>query len=359
MSLQRCNRQNLLTYGYVKQNCIHKFPTVLMDLCLLYYDSILYLNFEDNALNELLSIKKKEFIEIRPFKITNVSFVCGFLSDMNGYIRFYVRLPFGIPYNTAKIDIDTEFYCKQINHLETQSTSIPSNSPQTNLYKNLVWYSERISLNYLAILKSLDEQKLCFSCYVNASKIEYLSDEEINKFRITIKYLACRKFVKQKLMKNGRYVLLRNSLRYLIDKYGEQYECLLNITDNVFNLVLKDICWVIHKDKYCLKEINDLEKYNIHRKMIVNWFNDNETNSITTNIVQQQWIELNKQPDNVMLDKIMNTLARNDGSNAWVLLNGIHRRDVHARNIFGRMFMNLDISHHLRPSCRDNCFCFY
>merc|ERR1719410_2246647 len=98
--------------------------------------------------------------------------------------------------------------------------------------------------------------------------------------------MACKKFVIQKLKKNG--VLLRESIIKLLTKYSKQYQVLAEIPDDIIDMVRDDCCWVIHDEKYCLKEIDqlrdDMSQYNQHRKKIIDWFNESNKQKIKKSV---------------------------------------------------------------------------
>ena len=149
------------------------------------------------------------------------------------------------------------------------------------------------------------------------------SNEMADRIRQTPEYLACSKFVVQKLKKNQ--LLLRSVLKKLIAKYGKTYPILKKVSDEVMQQIESDLFWVVGDDKVCLREIEELEampEMNEHRRRVIDWFGSTGKDKITEVAARKQWKAL-ATPNEATFQIIMASLCDwKQSKRAWFLKSG-------------------------------------
>ena len=154
-------------------------------------------------------------------------------------------------------------------------------------------------------------------------------DPEVLRIRKEPQYMACFKFMEQKLRKNK--VLLRSEVEVLIHKYSKKHVVLRDMPGNVIDLVRDELCWVIKGDRYCLREIQEFngetgkKQYNEYRKKIVEYWNlsrNKKREQIKDNTARIQFKGL-EMPEKGTYDIIMRSICDwNDEKKCWSLKSG-------------------------------------
>ena len=141
--------------------------------------------------------------------------------------------------------------------------------------------------------------------------------------RQSAEYMACSKFVVQKLKKNK--VLGKAVLQKLITKYSKSYPILTKVSDEIMQKIEDDLFWRIDAEKFCLKEIEEFEgmkQFNEHRRRIIDWFNGQKKEKIKESTAKKQWKGLSVPSDEIF-QMIMESLCDwNQSKNAWFIKSG-------------------------------------
>merc|ERR1712228_531926 len=207
---------------------------------------------------------------------------------------------------------------------------LATKNEKTNLWhlKHSNNEQNKMSINILTKIKSkatksMNKMITNLNIGNNAIDNEMKNESIEDKIRQSSEYVACSKFVVQKLKKNK--VLSSAVLNKLIAKYSKSYPILTKVSDQIMQIIKDDFFWIIDNEKFCLKEIeelNQMKHFNQHRKKIIDWFNNEKKEKIKESMARKQWKQL-IEPNDDICQIIMNSICDwNANKKCWILKSG-------------------------------------
>ena len=171
--------RNLLLCGYIREEIesLNEYiiPDVVIDICVLYYDDVIYWKVEGQQLKQLRKLRKGktlwynkgEIIE-HGIKLINGLKTSGKLERQNGFVQFLLSASH-IPLEIEKAWIYVVLYCKETKY-ETRTTKIFTKDDN----------SQRWAAKNMLLADYKNVKSLTFGCQVKVQHIKY-REEQIHR----------------------------------------------------------------------------------------------------------------------------------------------------------------------------------